>query len=59
MPVDSGDVCETQAEALGMSVGRLCLVVCRAWGSIWNMAFDPGLVSYGRRYDPSMHYSPT
>jgi SAM-dependent methyltransferase len=38
--------------------GDIVLTYCRQCGQIFNSAYDPGKMSYGREYENSLHYSP-
>jgi SAM-dependent methyltransferase len=39
-------------------MGRICLAVCHSCGYIGNRAFDDSRISYGARYEISLHHSP-
>ena len=49
----------TREEALSAPVGDIRLGLCRRCGMVHNVAFDPGLLTYGQAYENSLHFSPT
>lgn len=44
--------------ALAAPRGDIHLAFCRDCGLVYNVAFDPALVQYSRRYENSLHFSP-
>ena len=58
-PVLIGVLWESAAAAQGCRRGDIDLGFCPDCGFVWNMAFDPALIEYDRRYDNSLHFSPT
>jgi hypothetical protein len=58
-PVLIGVLWESAAAAQGCRRGDIDLAFCPDCGFVWNVAFDPALIEYDRRYDNSLHFSPT
>lgn len=48
----------TPDRARAVPRGDVDLGACRRCGMIWNLAFDPSLLSYGEGYENSLHFSP-
>ncbi len=44
--------------ALSAPKGNIRLGFCRACGMIYNLAFNPGLLTYTQAYENSLHFSP-
>jgi SAM-dependent methyltransferase len=59
VPVNSVLLLETRQEALDFPVGTISLGLCEACGFVYNTTFDPELLEYSGRYDPTQAYSPT
>lgn len=58
IPIDAGACFPTAEEARKAPVGRICLAVCHECGYIGNRTFDYSHISFGTRYDISLHHSP-
>ncbi len=48
----------TREEALQAPRGDIRLAFCPACGHVYNVAFDPALMSYSQAYENSLHFSP-
>jgi len=59
VPVNSCLSLETREEALGFPRGDIALSFCESCGFIFNAAFDPSLLEYSERYDPTQAFSGT
>ncbi len=59
IPVDSGAWYRTAEEAQRAPTGRIVLTVCHDCGYLWNRVFDYAHISFGERYDVSLHHSPS
>lgn len=59
IPIDAGACFPSAEEARRSPAGRICLAVCHDCGYIGNRAFDYGHISFGTRYDISLHHSPS
>lgn len=59
MPVLIGVLWHDREAAKSCRTGDIELAFCPDCGFIWNIAFDPGRIEYGQRYDNSLHFSPT
>jgi len=58
VPVFCNVLLPDSREALGAARGDLDLGICRHCGHVFNLAFDPELVSYAEGYENSLHHSP-
>ena len=58
VPVHCNVLWPTQAEALAAPRGDIRLAFCEACGHIFNVAFDPSLMTYTQQYENSLHFSP-
>ena len=58
VPVQPNILWETADEARSAPRAHLALALCEGCGLIWNVAFDPSLLSYGAEYENSLHFSP-
>lgn len=59
VPVHSVLTLPTRQEALGYPSGDIALTFCNDCGFIYNAAFEPDLLEYSSRYDPTQAFSPT
>lgn len=59
VPVNSVLLLASQDEARQFPTGRIALGFCADCGFIYNTAFEPGLLEYSQRYEPTQAYSPT
>ena len=59
IPIDAGACFPTIEEARKAPTGRICLAVCQDCGFIGNRTFDYAHISFGTRYDISLHHSPS
>ena len=59
VPVNSVLLLESREEAIGFPTGDIVLGICLNCGFIYNTAFDPTLLEYSERYDPTQAYSET
>ena len=59
VPVNSCLSLRTREEALNFPVGTVALTHCTECGFIFNAAFDPSLLEYSERYDPTQAFSET
>ena len=59
VPVNSVLLLPNREEALSFPTGDIDLGFCRSCGFIYNTAFDPALLEYSERYDPTQAFSPT
>jgi SAM-dependent methyltransferase len=59
IPIDAGACFPSAEEARRAPTGCICLAICRECGYIGNRAFDYSHISYGTRYDISLHHSPS
>lgn len=59
IPVHCNVLWDSPEEARRAPRGDVELVVCPACGLIFNAAFDPSLVHYGKAYENSLYGSPT
>lgn len=59
VPVNSVLALKTKQEALEFPTGDIELGFCGACGFIYNTAFDPKLLEYSERYDPTQSFSET
>ncbi len=58
VPVFCNVLFDTAEEALEAVHGRIALFYCSNCGHIFNAAFDPELLEYGKEYENSLHFSP-
>jgi SAM-dependent methyltransferase len=58
VPVHQNLIMHDAAAANSIARGDLLLYVCETCGFIFNSAFDPSLLSYGRDYDNTQTHSP-
>lgn len=58
VPVTTGSLAASEAEALSVPRGRIDLAWCSRCAMIENRAFDPELVAYTPSYEASLHFSP-
>jgi Methyltransferase domain len=58
VPVHCNILWPTEAEARSAARGAVRLVLCSGCGLVFNVAFDPALVTYGESYENSLHHSP-
>jgi len=59
VPVNSVLMLATKQEALDFPTGDIVLGFCASCGFVYNAAFDPGLLEYSERYDPTQAFSAT
>lgn len=59
VPVNSVLTLPVREEALGYPTGDIDLGFCGDCGFIYNAAFEPSLLEYSHRYDPTQAFSPT
>lgn len=59
VPVNSCLSLRTREEALNFPLGSMALTHCKQCGFIFNAAFDPTLLEYSERYDPTQSFSET
>ncbi len=59
VPVNSVLALRSKQEALDFPTGDIELGFCRACGFVYNMAFEPALLEYSERYDPTQAFSGT
>lgn len=59
IPIDAGACFSTAEEAREAPTGRICLAICKDCGFIGNRTFDYAHISFGTRYDISLHHSPS
>ena len=59
VPTNSCLMLDRREEAVSYPRGDIDLVFCETCGFIYNVAFDPLLCEYSRRYEPTQAYSPT
>lgn len=59
VPVNSVLLLPTKEEALEFPTGDIALGFCRECGFIFNTAFNPALLEYSERYEPTQAYSST
>jgi SAM-dependent methyltransferase len=59
IPIDAGACFSSAEEARKAPMGRICLAICRECGYIGNRTFDYTHISFGTRYDISLHHSPS
>jgi SAM-dependent methyltransferase len=59
VPVNSVLALKSKQEALEFPVGDISLSFCEDCGFIYNAAFDPKLLEYSERYDPTQAFSGT
>jgi SAM-dependent methyltransferase len=59
VPVNSVLLLKTKHEAVHFPRGQIALGLCSGCGFIYNTAFDPKLLEYSERYDPTQAYSGT
>ncbi len=57
VPVHQNLLFEDRAAARSIARGRLDMTHCARCDFVWNQAFDPALLSYGRDYDNTQTYS--
>lgn len=57
-PVHQNLLVGTQDDAHTVTRGDLRMVVCDACGFVFNEAFDPALLEYGKDYDNTQRHSP-
>lgn len=58
MPVHQHILHRDQKSARASARGDLSMTACRSCGFVYNAAFDPGLLAYGREYDNDQSLSP-
>jgi len=58
VPVHCNLLWASREEAIRAERGDLRLGFCRDCGHIFNLAFDPASMAYGRAYENSLHFSP-
>jgi len=58
VPVHCNVLWPSRDEALQAPRGDLRLGFCQECGHIFNLAFDPTLMSYAQKYESSLHFSP-
>jgi SAM-dependent methyltransferase len=58
IPVDAGACFSSATEARNAPTGRICLAICHDCGFIGNRTFENSRISFGSRYDISLHHSP-
>ena len=58
-PVLIGVLWDDAEAARACRRGDIDLTFCPECGFLWNPAFDPARIAYDRRYDNSLHFSPT
>jgi SAM-dependent methyltransferase len=58
VPVHCNVLWPTQADALAAPRGDIVLGFCPSCGHIFNIAFDPALMTYTETYENSLHFSP-
>lgn len=49
---------DSKPEAVAAKKGDINLGFCMDSGHLYNLAFDPGLISYAQNYNNSLHFSP-
>ena len=59
VPVNSVLALRSREEALSFPTGEITLGFCKACGFIYNASFDPALLEYSERYDPTQAFSGT
>ena len=59
VPVNCISLCPTPQEAERCPRGSIQLAFCADCGAIYNQAFNSQLLDYDRRYDNSLHFSPS
>lgn len=59
VPVNSVLQLPTREEALSFPTGDIALGFCNDCGFVYNTAFDPAVLEYSERYDPTQAFSPT
>jgi Methyltransferase domain/C-methyltransferase C-terminal domain len=58
VPVHCNILWPTEAAARLAPRAELRLALCRGCGLVYNVAFDPGVVTYDASYENSLHHSP-
>jgi len=59
VPVNSVLLLKTKQEAVDFPTGTIALGLCESCGFVYNTTFEPKLLEYSDRYDPTQAYSPT
>lgn len=59
VPVNSVLLLKTKQEAVDFPTGTIALGLCNHCGFVYNTTFDPKLLEYSDRYDPTQAYSAT
>lgn len=59
VPVNSVLALKSREEALRFPTGEITLGFCESCGFIYNATFDPKLLEYSERYDPTQAFSGT
>ncbi len=59
VPANSCVLIPTEAETAAFPTGRIRLALCPVCGFIGNTAFNPAVMEYSSRYEPSQGFSPT
>ncbi len=59
IPIDAGACFSSFEAARNAPTGRICLAICHDCGFIGNRTFEYSRISFGTRYDISLHHSPS
>lgn len=59
VPVNSVLLLQTKQEAIDFPTGTIALGLCGSCGFVYNTTFNPALLEYSGRYDPTQAYSAT